>query len=93
MYVAGLAPNIVGPLRCRIGLAMFCLPLVSAIVEPYADVIWPGRWPNSWQLQLLGDTVLIASFFVLGGNFWDKLRALFVRAATVVDAADKSSQA
>jgi hypothetical protein len=83
-YVSGLAPQTVGPLRYRMGLAMFCLPLASAIVEPYADAIWPGLWPSSWQLQLFGDFLLIASFFLLGGNFWDKVRALFVRTATVV---------
>jgi hypothetical protein len=27
---------------------------------------------------LLGDTVFLASLFVLGGDFWDKLRALFI---------------
>jgi hypothetical protein len=88
-YVAGLAPNpVVGQRRYRIGLVMFCLPLVSAILEPYIDSIWPGLRPESWQLELLGDTMLVASFFVLGGNFWDKLRALFVRTAIVVDAGD-----
>jgi len=85
-YVAGLAPDTtVGPLRHRIGLVMFCLPLVSAMLEPYVDNLWPGLRPNLWQAQLLGDVMLIASFFVLGGNFWDKLRALFVRTAAVVD--------
>jgi len=88
-YVAGFAPSpTVGPRRYRIGLVMFCLPLVSAILKPYIDSIWPGLRPDSWQLELLGDTTLVASFFVLGGNFWDKLRALFVRTAIVVDARD-----
>jgi hypothetical protein len=27
--------------------------------------------------------MLLASFFVLGGEFWDKLRALYVQKATV----------
>jgi hypothetical protein len=27
--------------------------------------------------------MLIASFFVLGGDFWNKVRALFVRTAVV----------
>ena len=92
-YVGGLAPDaIVGPLRYRVGVVMFCLPLVSAMLEPYVDTIWPGLRPNLWQLQLLGDVMLIASFFVLGGNFWDKLRALFVRTATVVDAGNTHAQ-
>jgi hypothetical protein len=29
--------------------------------------------------------MLIGSFFVLGGNFWDKVRALFIRTARVVN--------
>ena len=92
-YVAGLAPDAtVGPLRYRIGLVMFCLPLVSAMLEPYVDNLWPGLRPNLWQLQLLGDVMLIASFFVLGGNFWDKVRALFVRTAAVVDAGDTQAR-
>lgn len=41
--------------------------------------MWPGLRPNLWQAQLAGDLMLIASFFVLGGDFWNKLRALFVR--------------
>lgn len=88
-YVSGLAPSAeteVGPLRHRIGLLMFCLPLISAFLEPYIDNLWPGLRPNLWQLQLLGDAMLIASFFVLGGNFWDKVRALFIRTARVSNA-------
>ena len=77
--------TIVSPVRHRIGLAMFFLPLISSVLEPYVDTVAPGLRPNLWQLQLLGDVMLIASFFVLGGNFWDKIRALFVRTARVVN--------
>jgi hypothetical protein len=77
-----LAPSkTVGPVRHVIGLVMFCLPLVSAMLEPYVDQIWPGLRPNIWQFQALGDLMLIASFFVLGGDFWTKIRALFARTA------------
>jgi hypothetical protein len=69
----------VGPVRHAIGLVMFVLPLLTSMLEPYIDQIWPGLRPNLWQLQLLGDVMLIASFFVLGGDFWSKLRGLFVR--------------
>jgi hypothetical protein len=31
----------------------------------------------------VGDLLLISSLFVLGGDFWDKLRALFVHGAKV----------
>lgn len=88
-YVSALAPSAeleVGPVRHRVGLVMFCLPLISSFLEPYVDSIWPGLRPNLWQLQVLGDALLIGSFFVLGANFWDKVRALFIRTARVVSA-------
>jgi hypothetical protein len=75
----------VGVARYRIGLVMFFLPLLTAMLEPYIDKFFPGLRPNSFVAQTLGDAMLIGSFFVLGGNFWDKVRALFVRTATVVD--------
>ena len=86
-YVSGLVPSAeqeVSVTRHRIGLVMFCLPLVCSFLEPYVDTLAPGLRPNSWALQLLGDALLVGSFFVLGGNFWEKLRALFIRTARVV---------
>ncbi len=77
--------TMVGPTRYRIGLVMFCLPLLAVMLAPYLDAFWPGLRPSSFPLQVFGNAMLIASFFVLGGNFWDKVRALFVRTTTVVD--------
>jgi hypothetical protein len=71
----------VGPTRHTIGLVMFFVPIISSMLEPYVDQLWPGFRPNLWQLQALGDILLIASFFVLGGDFWRKTRQLFVRSA------------
>ena len=34
-------------------------------------------------MKIAADMIFIASFFVLGGDFWDKLHALFVREARV----------
>ena len=85
-YVPRLgSDSIVSPARHAIGLVMFCLPMISAFLEPYVDAVAPGLRPNLWQLQLLGDVMLIASIFVLGGNFWEKVRALFIRTARVAD--------
>jgi len=85
-YVTMLAaPPELGRLRHSLGLLMFGLPLFASFLEQYMDHVWPEFWPHRWQLQLLGDLIFIGSFFVLGGNFWDKMRALFVRTARVVD--------
>jgi hypothetical protein len=87
-YVAYLAPApIVGPRRHAVGLIMFSLPLLSTFLQPYIDYLAPGLRPKRWELQVLGDLVLIASFFVLGGNFREKVRALFIRTAQVTDPA------
>lgn len=75
----------IGPTRYGVGLVMFCLPLLAAVLEPYIDAAWPELRPNLLELQILGDVVFLASFLVLGGNFWDKIRALFIRTARVVD--------
>lgn len=86
-HIAGMIPTPVaevGPVRHRVGVIMFCLPLLSAFLEPYVDSLWPGLRPNLWQMQLLGDLMFIGSFFVLGSNFWEKAHALFVRKARVV---------
>lgn len=86
-YLKIMTPQVreeVSPLRHGIGLVMFCVPLISAFLEPYIDMFWPGLRPNLWQLQLLGDLMLVGSVFVLGGNFWGKVRALFIRTARTV---------
>ena len=43
-----------------------------------------GRWCRGGKSTgITGDIILLLSLFVLGGNFWDKLRALFIRDAKV----------
>ncbi|WP_233233914.1 transporter suffix domain-containing protein [Bordetella sp. LUAb4] len=77
-----LAPvKTVGPTRHAIGLVMFSVPLLSSVLAPYISRVWPDSDQSMWQIQVLGDVVLLASFFVLGGNFWSKLHALFIRTA------------
>jgi hypothetical protein len=63
-------PDTVGPTRYRIGLIMFAAPLLL------------GSHPMWWHVG--GDVVFVTSLFVLGGDFWDKLRSLFVHGARAV---------
>lgn len=57
---------------------MFVSPLLAGWLHPYLA----GRFPTFIGLgpvfHVVGDLVFISSFFVLGGDFWDKIRALFV---------------
>jgi len=71
-------PDVVSPARYRIGLVLFCLLLIIGWTWPYLAHFFPGLEELPLWSIILGDAVLLTSFFVLGGNFWDKLRSLFV---------------
>ena len=76
-------PRKVSRLRYRIGLVMFGAPLVFAWGSAYAAAHIPGFQENPLPYALGGDLLLLSSLFVLGGDFWDKLRSLFVHDAEI----------
>lgn len=70
-------PDFVSLTRYRVGLVMFCLPLLLGWAGPYiTHYVLSIHTLPIWS-YIIGDVVFIASFFVLGGNFWDKLGGLF----------------
>ena len=77
-------PDQVGVTRYRIGLVMFVLPLLMGWLAPYVAHALPLPESREWVVHLAGDVVFLSSFLVLGGDFWDKLRALFVHGARAV---------
>ena len=76
-------PREVGRLRYTIGLVMFSVPILFGWVAPYAVELIPSFARNQLPYALGGDILMLASLFVLGGDFWDKVRALFVHDAEV----------
>jgi hypothetical protein len=70
-------PDRVSPRRYRIGLVMFVVPILLAWLGPYVLHLVPGYAANRIVVSLTGDLIFLTSFFVLGGEFWDKVRALF----------------
>lgn len=86
-WLAPLAPpDRVGATRYRIGLVLFAVPLALAWVGPYFGHHLPGFNAHPLAYAIGGDVVLLVSLFVLGGEFWDKLRALFTQEVRVVPA-------
>ena len=77
--------------RYHIGLAMFTLPVLFGWLGPYGAHLIPGYETHRFVVGLIGDAMLVASLFVLGGDFWDKVRALFIHQARVQVAAEKSN--
>jgi hypothetical protein len=76
-------PEVVSRRRYRIGLVMFVVPLVLGWATPYMSHHIPGYDTHPILFGLPGDILLLASLFVLGGEFWDKLRGLFVHRARI----------
>ena len=74
-------PDTVSRARYTVGLVMFCVPLFIAWLTPYAPYLLHGLDLNRVSIAVAGDLVWVSSLFVLGGDFWDKLRSLFVHQA------------
>lgn len=69
--------------RYRFGLVLFTLPIVFGWAAVYVDDLIPGFSGNEITFYVVSDLVFLVSLFVLGGDFWDKLRSLFVHGARV----------
>ena len=71
--------------RYRIGLVMLFLPLAVALLEPYLALLVVHEYlPPHWLFGVVGDTLFLTSFLVLGGEFWDKVKALFIYEARAI---------
>ncbi len=71
-------PRDVGRTRYNIGLVVFAVPILFGWLAPYAEEFIPGYRENVIAYAVAGDLLLLASLFVLGGDFWEKVRALFI---------------
>ena len=77
-------PQAVSAVRYKTGLVIFVLPLVYAFLSPYIDKYLPGMTDYRLVYAVMGDILLLVGLFLLGGDFWDKLRALFIHKAYVI---------
>ena len=76
-------PSKVTRVRYRIGLVMFCVPILFGWLSPYLSGFVSGLSSHPLPYAIGGDILLLASLFVLGGDFWDKIRSLFIHEAEV----------
>jgi hypothetical protein len=74
-------PHDVSPLRYNIGLVLFVLPFIPNYIISYTPHLLPTSTTFHYITIVTADVIFLASLFVLGGDFWDKLRALFVYSA------------
>ena len=73
----------VSSVRYRFGLVMFSLPILFGWLAPYGTNRIPGYETHHLAVNVMGDVLLFSSLFVLGGDFWDKLRGLFIHKAKI----------
>ena len=77
-------PKTVSKSRYRIGLLLFFIPVVLGLLTPYVSNLVPDYESKRIYLAVGGDIMFLSSLFVLGGDFWDKLKSLFVYEAKAV---------
>lgn len=68
--------------RYRFGLVLFLVPLLWGWAAPYVEHLVPNYDENRLAVAIVGDVMLVSGLFVLGGEFWDKLRSLFIHRAS-----------
>lgn len=68
----------VSRLRYNIGLVLFVLPVIPTYIMSYVPHLLPDISPQRLTVCIASDLMFIVSLFVLGGDFWDKLRSLFI---------------
>ena len=76
-------PQKVSMRRYKTGLVMFSIPLVLALLFPYMKHHFLALEAMENYVHIGGDVLLLISLIVLGGEFWDKIRALFSYSTTV----------
>lgn len=76
-------PKTVSKKRYTIGLVMFSIPILFGWIAVYTADLIPGYLTAPLPYAIGGDILLLLSLCTLGGDFWDKIRALFIYDARV----------
>jgi hypothetical protein len=71
-------PAKVSSTRHHIGLILLVIPIIVAWLTPYFVHLLPGYEAHRVVFNMAFDLMFVTSFFVLWGEYWDKVRALFV---------------
>jgi hypothetical protein len=64
--------------RYRVGLFILLLHVIYAYFTFYIPDLIPGYIENRVPMNLTADFLFIVTLFILGGDFWEKLRGLLL---------------
>ncbi len=73
-----MPPDHVSKGRYYLGVGLFFLPIFLGWLNTYINFSPPYYEENRLVINLIGDIITIIGLFIAGGNFWDKIRHLFV---------------
>lgn len=79
-----VSPDRVSITRYRIGLILFCIPIILGFLKPYLAYYIPYLKQVPLSVTIFMDAMLLLSLFVLGGEFWEKLKGLFLHGVIAV---------
>jgi hypothetical protein len=85
-------PQQVSRERYRLGLVLFLVPVMMTWIAPYAAAIFGTSGIYGFLESRALEALLLVGLFLLGGDFWDKLGALFKHRATI-EFSSKGSEA
>jgi hypothetical protein len=71
-------PRTVSKIRYRFGLFFFTLVLLIGLAMPYVLSFYGNLMEHLLVITLVSDFILISCLWILGGDFWDKLRSLYI---------------
>lgn len=71
-------PKAVGKTRHHIGITLFVFSIIAGWLSPYLAEFMPFFRRSQLLICFSADLIFLISLFVLGGDFWEKLKALFV---------------
>ena len=71
-------PRTVSITRYRIGLFFFTFVLLIGLAMPYVLSFYSNLMEHLLMITLVSDLFLISCLWILGGDFWDKLRSLYI---------------
>jgi len=78
-----LFPDTVSRRRYHAGLILFLIPILFGWLSPYVYASVPELMRHRLTVAIIGGVLLIAGVCLMGGQFWDKLRALVLYDAEV----------
>jgi hypothetical protein len=73
----------VSRMRYRIGLFILLLHVIYANFTFYIPDLIPGYIENRLSMNLIADFLFVVTLFILGGDFWEKLRGLLLYDAKI----------